>query len=91
MQTRRFSRLTLGYSKRFENHEHAVALHYFNYNFCRRHETIKTAPAVHAGIIDRPCTMLDFVKMLEREEERIGGRITDYKPAASVKAQAAAN
>lgn len=83
MGSRRFTRLTNGFSKRIENHAHAVALHYFHYNFVRKHATLKTTPAVAAGIVDRPLTMLDLVKMIEREEALNGGRLTDYLPAAS--------
>ncbi len=61
MGVRRMTRLTNGFSKKIENHEYAFALHYFHYNFIRRHSTPKTAPAVAAGLIphaahhDRPC------------------------------------
>jgi len=65
----------------------AIALHYFHYNFCRKHQTIKTTPAVMAGVADKAWTMLDFVAMLEREEALLGGRISDYKPAASKRAE----
>ena len=81
MSMRRFTRLTNAFSKKIENHEHAVALHYFYYNFVRKHQTIKTTPAVAAGIANRPMTMLELVKMIEDEEKRIGGRITDYLPS----------
>jgi hypothetical protein len=83
MSMRRFTRLTNGFSKKLQNHKYAVALHYFHYNFIRKHQTIKTTPAVAAEVTDRPWTMLDFVRKLETEERRIGGRITDYKPASS--------
>jgi hypothetical protein len=86
MGMRRFTRLTNGHLKKFENHQHAIALHYFHYNFIRKHETIKTTPALMAGVADKVWTMVDFVKMLEREEELLGGRLTDYKPAASKRA-----
>lgn len=81
MSMRRFTRLTNGFSKRYENHEHAVALYNFYYNFIRRHMTVKTTPAVAAKLTDRVWTMLDFVDLLEREERLTGGRLTDYKPA----------
>jgi IS1 family transposase len=80
MQMRRFTRLTNGFSKRLENHKHAIALHFVYYNFIRVHQTIKTTPAVAVGIASKPMTMVDFVMMLEREEELLGGRLTDYKP-----------
>lgn len=89
MSMRRFTRLTNGFSKRRKNHEYAIALHYFHYNFIRKHETIKTTPAVMAGLAEKPWTMFDFVKLLEREEELLGGRVSDYKPAASVVAKKA--
>ncbi len=85
MGMRRFTRLTNGFSKKIDNHKYAVALHYFHYNFIRKHMTIKTTPAMMTGIADKTWTMTDFVVMLEREEELLGGRLTDYKPAASKK------
>jgi IS1 family transposase len=81
MSMRRFTRLTNGFSKRFENHCAAVALHYFHYNFIRRHMTIKTTPAVMAGVADREWTMLEFVKLMENEERLLKGRLSDYKPS----------
>jgi IS1 family transposase len=81
MGSRRFTRLTNAFSKKVENHAHAIALHYFYYNFCRKHQTIKTTPAVAMGIADRQTTILDLVKLIEREESRLGSRITNYLPA----------
>lgn len=78
---RRFTRLTNGFSKRFENHAFAVALGFFAFNFIKKHGTIKTTPAVAAGIASAPLSMLDFVAMLEAEEAKVGGRLTDYQPA----------
>ena len=83
MSIRRFTRLTNAFSKKVENHEHAVALHFFNYNFIRKHQTLKTTPAVAAGIANKAMTVLDLVRMIEEEERRLGGRLTDYLPAAS--------
>lgn len=85
MSIRRFTRLTNAFSKKIENHEHAVALHYFHYNFIRKHQTLKTTSAVAAGIANRPLTVLDLVRMIEDEEKKLGGRLTDYLPAASKK------
>lgn len=78
MQMRRFTRLTNGFSQSHANHEYAIALHFFHYNFIRKHQTIKTTPAVMAGVADRVWTMVEFVEMLEREEKMLGGRLTDY-------------
>lgn len=44
MQTRRFTRLTNVFSKKVENHEHAVALHMMAYNFCRIHGSLRAPP-----------------------------------------------
>ncbi len=81
MSMRRFTRLTNGFSKKIENHEHAIALHYFYYNFIRKHQTLKTTPAVAAGLANRVFSVLDLVKMIELEEKRVGGRLTSYLPA----------
>lgn len=85
MGSRRFTRLTNAFSKKTENHAHAIALHYFYYNFCRKHQTIKTTPAVAMGVADRQITILELVGMIEREESRLGRRITDYLPAVDSK------
>ena len=53
MHSRRFTRLTNGFSKKMENHMHAISLHYMYYNFCRIHGTIKTTPAMAAGVTTR--------------------------------------
>ena len=81
MGSRRFTRLTNAFSKKFENHCHAVALHFFHYNFIRKHQTLKTTPAVAAGVADRAWTVLDLVREIELEESRLGSRITEYLPA----------
>ena len=47
---RRFTRLTNAFSKKLQNLEHAVALHYMHYNFCRIHQTLRVTPAMEAGI-----------------------------------------
>jgi len=50
--TRRFTRRTIGYSKKLENLRHSVSLFAAHYNFCRIHSSIKTTPAVAHGIVD---------------------------------------
>jgi hypothetical protein len=68
MCSRRFTRLTNGFSKKWRNHEHAIALHYFNYNFCRKHMTHNRTPAMAAGITDRAWEIDDLVDMLVERE-----------------------
>jgi hypothetical protein len=77
MQSRRFTRLTNAFSKKWTNHEHAIALHYFYYNFCRKHKTLGTTPAIVAGIADKVWTIEDLVDLLIDEENKLakGGRI----------------
>lgn len=75
MGLRRFTRLTNGHSKKFENHQHAVALFYFHYNFCRGHETLKgRTPAMAARVAKRAWRVGDVVRLLEKEEVRTGDR-----------------
>lgn len=68
MGMRRFTRLTNGFSKKFENHCHAVSLHMFHYNFVRVHMTLGETPAMAAKIADRAYTMLDVVDLIESRE-----------------------
>jgi hypothetical protein len=50
MSLKRFTRLTNGCSRKLENHEAALGLHFAHYNFVTRQTTLKTTPAVAAGI-----------------------------------------
>jgi len=50
MSMRRFTRLTNGFSKKIQNHEASVALHFMYYNFVRIHQTLRVTPAMAAGI-----------------------------------------
>jgi IS1 family transposase len=50
LHVKRLSRLTLAFSKKLENFQAAVALHFAYYNFVRRHNTIRCTPAMAAGI-----------------------------------------
>lgn len=64
MGMRRFTRLTNGFSKKAENHAAAVALHMMYYNFARVHQTLKTTPAVAAGVADRVWTVEEIIGLL---------------------------
>ena len=73
---RRFTLLTNGFRKKFENHCHAVGLNMFWYNFIRVHQTIGKTPA--AGITDRVRSMRDVVELIEareREAAQVGGSL----------------
>jgi IS1 family transposase len=67
MSMRRFTRLTNGFSKKIENHGHAVALHFMHYNFCRVHKTLRVTPAMEAGLTDHVWTMEELVGLLDHK------------------------
>ncbi len=72
-ELKRFQRRGLGYSKDLEMHKAAVALFFGVYNFVRRHETLKTTPAVAAGVELKRWSLEDVVEMkdayLRRQED----------------------
>lgn len=79
MQMRRFTRLTNGFSKKIENLEAAVALHFMHYNFSRPHQTLRTpaadgqpatarTPAMAAGVADHMWSLDEIVALLEAKE-----------------------
>ncbi len=64
MSMRRFTRLTNGFSKKIENLEAAVALHFMHYNFCRIHKTLRVTPAMEAGLTDHVWSIEEIVAFL---------------------------
>ncbi len=64
MNMRRFTRLTNAFSKKLENHIHAVALFYMHYNFVRIHQTLRVTPAMAAGVTQRLWSMADLVALI---------------------------
>lgn len=78
MQNRRFTRLSNAFSKKAENHAHAVSLYFMFYNYCRPHQTltkaakgIKTTPAMAAGLsnhvwkVEEILALMDPARVLE--------------------------
>lgn len=65
MSSRRFTRLTNAFSKKLRNLEHALALHFAYYNFCRKHQALGTTPAVAAGLCRYPLTIDDLIALLD--------------------------
>ncbi len=72
MQNRRFTRLTNAFSKKAENHAHAVSLYFMFYNYCRAHQTltkaakgIKTTPAMAAGLTDHVWSIKEILGMMD--------------------------
>jgi IS1 family transposase len=68
MGMRRFTRLTNGFSKKFENHAHQVALYFFHYNFCRVHKTLRVTPAMEAALTDHVWTLEELVGLLPQRK-----------------------
>jgi hypothetical protein len=65
MSMRRFTRLTNAHSKKLENHEAAIALHYMHYNYCRIHTTLRVTPAIETGLAHHVWSIEEFVGVLE--------------------------
>jgi transposase-like protein/IS1 family transposase len=65
MGNRRMTRLTNAFSKKRENHEAMMNLFIGIYNFCKVHGTLKTTPAVAAGLADRPWTIRELLEKTE--------------------------
>jgi hypothetical protein len=63
MGMRRFTRLTNGFSKKVENHAHAVALHFMHYNFGRIHKTLRVTPAMDAGVSDHVWSLEEITQL----------------------------
>ncbi len=61
---RRFTRVTNAFSKKVENHAHAVAIHFMYYNFVRIHSTLRVTPAMAAGVTGRLWELEDVVRLL---------------------------
>jgi IS1 family transposase len=70
MSMRRFTRLTNGFSKKIENHMHAIALHYMHYNFVRIHKSLRCTPAMEAGITKKLWSIEDIVALLDNPKYR---------------------
>jgi len=58
---RRFTRLTIGFSKKWENLKSALALYFAYYNFVRIHSSIRCTPAMESGITKHVWTMRDLL------------------------------
>ena len=65
MSMRRFTRLTNGFSKKLDNHMHALALYFVHYNFCRIHKTLRMSPAMAAGVSDRLWSLENIVEGID--------------------------
>lgn len=74
MHMRRFTRLTNGFSKKFENHVWMVALYTVYYNWIKVHKTLRVTPAMEAGLSNQVCTFEDLAMLIEAAQEKPGKR-----------------
>ena len=82
MHMRRFTRLTNGFSKKFDRHVHMVAIYTVFYNFTRIHKTLRVTPAMAAGLTNRVWNMEDIVALMD-EVAPNPGRPATYKKRES--------
>lgn len=71
MSMRRFTRLTNAFSKKIENHAHALALYFVFYNFCRIHKSFRVTPAMEAGLVGTPMSLEDIVRLIDEREAQL--------------------
>jgi IS1 family transposase len=76
--SRRFTRLTNAYSRKIENHMHAVALYFFAHNFCRAHATltrnaggVHTSPAMAVGLTDHVWKVEELLTLMDPRQDLI--------------------
>lgn len=65
MGNRRFTRLTNGFSKKVDNHAHALAIYYMHYNFGRIHKSLRVTPAMEAGVSDHVWSLEEIAKLAD--------------------------
>lgn len=68
MSMRRFTRLTNAFSKKVENHVHALSIYFMHYNFVRIHQTLRVTPAMAAGVTDKLWELTDIVRIVDEWE-----------------------
>lgn len=64
MSMKRFARLSNGFSKKVEDHEQMLALHYMYYNFGRIHQSLRVTPAMEAGVADHVWSLDEIIGLL---------------------------
>ena len=76
MNIRRFTRLTNAFSKKLENHMHAISLFHMHYNFCRIHKSLRVTPAMEAGLTDHVWDLEEVLEMVETARKNV---VTDFE------------
>lgn len=80
MSCRRFTRLTNAFSKKVENHAHAIALHFMYYNFGRIHKTLRVTPAMQAGISDHVWSLEEIAALVPEQAPKKRGPYKKRNP-----------
>ena len=75
---RRFTRLTNAFSKKVDNHCHALALYFVWYNFVKIHKAHKLTPAMAAGVTDKLWSVDDIASLVDAAAPKPGPR-SPYK------------
>jgi IS1 family transposase len=70
MHMRRFTRLTNGFSKKLENHIHALAIYFMYYNFGRIHQSLRVTPAMAAGVSDHVWELREIVELTRTDAKK---------------------
>lgn len=84
MGMRRFTRLTNAFSKKIDNHCHALALYFVFYNFVQMHKTLRMSPAMAAGLTNRLWSMEDVVALVDARAPAPGKRGPYKKRGAEI-------
>ena len=71
---RHFTRLTNGFSKKFENHVWMVALYTDYYNWIKVHKSLRVPPATEAGLSKQVCTFEDLAMLVDERTRKPGKR-----------------
>jgi hypothetical protein len=74
MSLRRFTLLTNAFSRKVENHVHALSIYFMHYNFVRIHQMLRVSPAMQAGVTDQLWSMDDVVAMIDAAAPQPGKR-----------------
>jgi len=85
MGMRRFTRLTNAFSKKLENHVHAISLYFLHYNFVRVHQTLRCTPAMAAGVVDTLWSMTDLVALVDKYDDAQPRKKAGRKPKSVTK------
>jgi IS1 family transposase len=75
MSIRRLTRLTNAFSKKIENHVHAMSIYFMNYNFVRIYRSLRVTPAMAAGVTDKLWSITDLVRVIENREDFRSGAL----------------